>query len=282
MNKYIYIAALAAWSSALAQEQNPNRAQAQPNQPRPVQPQPGLNQPASSAATDPAPKTAVDRAAEGLGNIITDWRLEDLPPAVQKTVREHSGGQQIADIDRESRTGRTVWEVEFDKAGQNTEIHVADDGTLMPEGDRVAGRTTDNAGRPVQPGERPSATGTAAGTQTGRSGAALALGTQWEDLPKQIQDKATQFGGKEKIADIDREDWKGQTAYEVEFRRQGRNLEVHFAEDGTVLESNDPTVAPQGAASRTETGRAPSTQPGQPQPASPAQPEIRPQSNPAK
>jgi uncharacterized membrane protein YkoI len=255
MKRYIYIAALALCGAALAQE-----------------PQPGQRQPSQT----PPPATAGERAKDALSNLVTDWRLEDLPQAVQKTVREQSGGQKIADIDRESRTGRTVWEVEFEKAGRNTEIHIAEDGTLMPEGNRLLGKTPDQTGTPARPSEQPTATGTPAGTQTGRSAVALALGTQWEDLPKAVQQKAMQYGGKEKVTDIDREDWKGKVAYEVEFRREGRNLEIHFGEDGAILESSDTAAAPaQGAAPNAEAGRSPSIdQPVQPppQPLPPAQP----------
>jgi uncharacterized membrane protein YkoI len=274
MNKYIYIAAFVLCGSGLAQDQNQNLNQPQPGQNQPAQLQPDVTQRQQPAAPDTTPTTTGERATQALSNVITDWRIEELPQAVQKTVREQAGGQKIADIDRESRTGRTIWEVEFEKAGRNTEIHVAEDGTLIPEGNRLFGRTTDQTGTSTRPGERSTATGTPAGTQTGRSGVAMALGTQWEDLPKPIQQKAVQYGGKEKVADIDREEWQGKIAYEVEFSREGRNLEIHFGEDGTILESNDPAAAPsQGSAPASEAGGSPSTQqPIQPQPLPPAQP----------
>ena len=288
MNKFVYIAALALCGSTFAQEP-------QPSQTRPAQPQPGINQPPPRSqpaqptpADNTAPKTTTERAIEGVANILGDWRFEELPPAVQKTVREQAGAQKIADIDRETRTGRIVWEVEFEKAGKNTEIHVADDGTLLPEGEGLAGTTS----RTTQPGERPTATGTPAGTQTGRSGVALAMGTQWEDLPQAVQQKAMQFGGKEKVTDIDREDLRGKVAYEVEFRREGRNLEIYFGEDGTILASNDPSVAPaQGSAPGSSVGTdttrtpssspstSPSTQPARPQTTTPGQPTPPPQPN---
>lgn len=289
MNKFVYVAALAVCGSSFAQEPNRN-----PNQPQPGQPQPGINQPPPRSqpaqptpADNTAPKSTTERATEGLSNILNDWRFEELPPAVQKTVREQAGGQPIADIDRETRTGRTVWEVEFEKAGRNTEIHVADDGTLLPEGDGLAGTTS----RTTQPGEKPAASGTPAGTQTGRSGVVLATGTQWEDLPQAVQQKAMQFGGKDKVADIDREDLKGKVAYEIEFRREGQNLEIHFGEDGTILSSNDRSGAPvQGSAPGSSRGTdtsgtigapsaSPSPQPARPQPTNPGQPTPPPQPN---
>ena len=267
MNNYIYIAAFALCGSILAQDQNRNLNQPQPGQNQPAKPQ-------QSAPPDTTPTTTGERATQALSNLVTDWRMEDLPQVVQKTIREKAGGQKIADIDRESRTRRTVWEVEFEQEGRNTEIHVSEDGMLIPEGNRLFGGTTDQTGTPARPGERPTATGTPAGTQTGRSGVVMALGTQWEDLPKAVQQKAMQYGGKEKVADVDREEWQGKVAYEVEFRREGRNLEIHFGEDGTILESNDQAAAPsQGSAPGSEAGRTPSTQqPVQPQPLPPAQP----------
>ena len=262
MKKCLYLATLALWGSSFAQDQNPNQPGRQPAQNPPAR----TVQPTTPPS---APTTTRERAAEGLSNLMTDWRIEDLPPAVQKAVRDQSGGQKIADIDRETRTGRTVWEVEFEKDGRNTEIHLAEDGTLLPESDRpLFGRTQDQTGTPTPPGERTTATGTPAGTQTGRSGVALAVGTRWEDLPKAVQEKSMQYGGKDKVADIDREDFRGKVAYEIEFRRQGRNLEIHFGEDGTILESNDPGVAQaQGSAPATEAGRTlPSAQQPQPLP----------------
>ena len=270
MKQYIYIAAFALCGSGLAQDQN--RIPNQPQPARPAQAQP--------ATPDTTPRTAGERAAAAVSNIFTDWRLEDLPQPVQKTIREQSAGQKIADIDRETRTGRTLWEVEIEKEGKNTEIHIAEDGTLVTEGAGLIGRTADAAGRAVTPGERPTATGTPAGTQTGRSGTDLLMGTRWEDLPPAVQQKAMQFGGKEKVADIDREELRGRMAYEVEFKREGRNLEIHFGEDGTVLESNDPVAAPaQGAAPGTATPR--STQPGQPATPPPSTtPQSQPNQNP--
>src|SRR5687768_18568504 len=128
MKNHIILGAVVLSVSAVsALGQNPN-----PNQPSQAQP------PAQSGQTPPP--TAGARVSQGLSNLVADHRLEDLPPAVQKTVREQSGGQKIADIDRETRTGRTVWEVEFEKDGKNTEIHIGEDGALIPESG-VVGRT---------------------------------------------------------------------------------------------------------------------------------------------
>jgi len=253
MKKSIYLAVAVIGLPAFAQNQN-----------RPVAtPPPGSTTPRT------APASTTERLSQGLRNIVTDHRLEDLPPAVQKTIREQTGNAKIADIDRETRTGRTVWEVEFEKDGKNTEIHIGEDGTLIPE-------TGASARTATAPGQPATGVGTAAGGQTGRN--ALSMGAKYEDLPPAIQQRAMQFGGKEKIADIDRESDDGRVKYEIEFKRDGRNLEIEFAEDGTVLESNDPTAAPVGSTSAAGTVR-PTVQPAQPtqpaQPQSGAQPAPR-------
>lgn len=270
MKNYICIAVFTVLSAAFAQNQNrvPNQPQPEVTPPSTATPTATPAAPATSVtpgtpaihATPGVPKTARERALEGVNNALTEWRLEDLPPAVQKTVTEQSAGQPIADIDRETRTGRVIWEVEFEKAGRNSEIHVADDGTLIPERGASIARTTDTAGRPIVPGSQPTASGNPAGTQTGRSTGAM-LGTQWEDLPPAVQQKAMQFGGQEKVADIDRENMRGRAAYEIEFRREGRNLEIYFGEDGTILESNDP------AAVRAQTAQSAAQAPHTAQPA---------------
>jgi hypothetical protein len=65
----------------------------------------------------------------------------------------------------------------------------------------------------------------------------------WESLPSRVQQRATQFGGKANVRDIDRETEDGLVHYEIEFKREGWNLEIDFAEDGSIIESNDLGVA---------------------------------------
>src|SRR5829696_5769288 len=66
-------------------------------------------------------------------NTFRNWKLEELPPAVQKTVREQGFGHKIKDIDREDRTGRTIWEVRFDGGtnGAARKIHIDNYGKLV-------------------------------------------------------------------------------------------------------------------------------------------------------
>ena len=57
--------------------------------------------------------------------------IDELPPAVQATIRARSPEAKIDDIDRELRSGRVVYEVQFSEPGQNPKMHIAEDGSLV-------------------------------------------------------------------------------------------------------------------------------------------------------
>jgi len=196
-----------------------------------------------------------EKAVQGVKNTFTQYRIEDLPTAVQKTVREHSAGQPIADIDRQDHTGQTVWEVEFEREGRNPTIRVANDGTLLAEKQPgIADQFTPKSGAAP-------AAGRPAGTEVGPK-ERTASGSHWGNLPQAVQQKAAQFGGENQVKDVDIKKRNGQNVYEVEFERPGRNLEVRFSEDGTILKSNDSKLAPaQGAAAGSESGSSIQPQP---------------------
>src|SRR5687767_11085734 len=79
-------------------------------------------------------------------NTFRDWSLEELPAKVQKTVREQAFGHRINDIDREDRSGRTIWEVRFDGGshGEPRKVHIDNDGSLV-----------DGNGKPIATGSSP-------------------------------------------------------------------------------------------------------------------------------
>lgn len=57
--------------------------------------------------------------------------LSDLPAAVQKVVNERAPGAKIDDIDKETRSGRVVYEIQFAEPGKNPKLHVAEDGSIV-------------------------------------------------------------------------------------------------------------------------------------------------------
>ena len=66
-----------------------------------------------------------------------------------------------------------------------------------------------------------------------------------EDLPAAVQKTVQEHSGGRPIADIAREERNGQTVWEVEFDREGRNPRIQVANDGTLLAEKQPGVADQ-------------------------------------
>lgn len=127
--------------------------------------------------------------------------LSDLPSAVQKTVREQQAGKMVADIDKETWNGQTVYEIEFKEKGPNSRIHIASDGSLV-----------------MNKGEK--------------SGY---LGAQLSETPKPVQDTVKRVAGNAEIADVDLERKDGKVFYDVEIRREGLNRHLQIAESGALL-----------------------------------------------
>ncbi|MHC4089157.1 MAG: PepSY domain-containing protein, partial [Planctomycetota bacterium] len=56
--------------------------------------------------------------------------LEQVPAAVKATILRESAGGKITEIERETKNGKTSYEAEFLRDGQEIEIKIAPDGTL--------------------------------------------------------------------------------------------------------------------------------------------------------
>lgn len=75
----------------------------------------------------------------GLKGLFAGTQLKDTPSAVQATIKREVGNLEIADIDKERRTGRVVYEVEVnDPAKGKWQIHVAEDGSVVKDDRAVA------------------------------------------------------------------------------------------------------------------------------------------------
>ncbi|NIQ01244.1 MAG: hypothetical protein GWM98_13265 [Nitrospinaceae bacterium] len=68
------------------------------------------------------------------GNVLETeqiMKMEELPPAVQATVKTESEGGEIKELALETEDGKTFYEVEFEKDGKEHEVKIADDGTVL-------------------------------------------------------------------------------------------------------------------------------------------------------
>src|SRR5215472_2911568 len=58
-------------------------------------------------------------------------KFNELPPAVQKTVRAQAPNAEIADVTKKTQDGMDVYEVQFNEPGANPKVVVAADGKLL-------------------------------------------------------------------------------------------------------------------------------------------------------
>ena len=142
-------------------------------------------------------------------------KFNELPPAVQKTVRAQAPNGDIANISQKSENGTQVYEVEFrNPNGPNSKVLVAADGTLV--GSDLA---------------RPAGAVAKLLTPTG------AVGTPLSALPEAAQKTIKAHAPDAPIARISRHDDNGRTIYEVEFREPGKNPTLRVADDGSLVQT---------------------------------------------
>ena len=61
--------------------------------------------------------------------------MRDLPAAVQKTIQDNLGGGTVTETVKEAKGDKTYYEARVQKSGgENVEIKVAEDGTLVGVG----------------------------------------------------------------------------------------------------------------------------------------------------
>jgi len=142
-------------------------------------------------------------------------KFNELPPAVQKTIRAQAPNAEIANVSQKNENGTSVYEVEFRNSnGANSKVLVAADGSLVGS----------DLPRPAGVVER-------ALTPTG------AVGTPFSALPEAVQKTIKTHAPDAPIADISRHTDLGRTIYQVEFKDQGKNPSIKVAEDGTLVQS---------------------------------------------
>lgn len=140
--------------------------------------------------------------------------FNELPPAVQKTVRAQAPNAEIADVSQKTEHGSQVYEVQFRNEGSaNSKVLVAADGTLI------------GSDLPKPPGMIQKIL-----TPTG------AVGTQFSALPEVVQKTIKAQSPNAPIDHISRHVDNGRTIYEIQFKEPGKTPTIQVAEDGTVVQ----------------------------------------------
>jgi uncharacterized membrane protein YkoI len=199
-------------------------------------------------------------------------KLEDAPPAIQKTLKREAAGSAIGEIEVETEDGKTTYEVHVTIDGKAYEIQVAEDGTLI--GKNL--KTDDDDEVKIKFSEAPAAVQKTLKREA--SGAAIETVTrqaedkttyeadvtidgkiyevivaadgilqqktlkeddetevQLSDCPKPVQKTLTREANGAKIDKVDKETRYGKPVYEVDVKIDGRNYEILVAEDGVLL-----------------------------------------------
>ena len=141
-------------------------------------------------------------------------QLADCPAAVQKTFEREAQGAKIEEVEKENEDGKTVYEADVQIHGNEYEVAVAEDGTLLEK--KLDAKQAEDEGVEVKFAECPSA------------------------VQKTLRKEA---GGAE-IDVVDKESKKGRTIYEADVTIDGKKYEIAVAEDGLLAskklnESND-------------------------------------------
>ena len=141
-------------------------------------------------------------------------KFNELPPAVQKTVRAQSPNGEIDAVTTTTDNGMQVYEVKFKQPdGSTPKVLVAMDGRLV----------SSDFARPAGAVERVL-------TPTG------AVGTKFSALPEAAQKTIKAKAPNVQIADISRHEDNGRVYYTVEFEDKGKNPSIKVADDGTLIQ----------------------------------------------
>lgn len=77
--------------------------------------------------------SAVDRDSNVLtGGPITGTTLQDLPPAIEETLKQQVPHAKIDLIEKKTRDGQLVYEFTFTDSSNTPKLYVSEDGKVLP------------------------------------------------------------------------------------------------------------------------------------------------------
>ncbi len=145
--------------------------------------------------------------------------LDQAPAAVQATIKAEAQGGTIKEIERETENGKTVYEAEVIINGQEVEIEVAPDGTLL-------GKEIENADDDKDKDEGDD------DNDNDEDEEEVTL----DEAPAAVKATILAQAQGGAIKEIERETEDGQVVYEAEVEINGKEYEIEVAADGTLLE----------------------------------------------
>lgn len=143
--------------------------------------------------------------------------FNDLPPAVQRTIREQAPNAQISNVTIMDQNGRSVYEVTFRAAGGNPRMLVGSDGAVVVSDFLTAPGVVDRPATPVG-----------------------ASGTPMSALPLAAQRAIQARAPASEISGITRQERNGRFWYRVTFKNDEKHPPLEVAEDGSVFQPPSP------------------------------------------
>lgn len=141
-------------------------------------------------------------------------KFSGLPPAVQNTIRAEVGTLPLADVEKDTASGATVYKIYFENEELFPPLFIAPDGAVLNPDLTVAVAAPEEIGIPSH--------GAVQGLKTG-------------DLPpavmKTVQDRAPSG----EIAHIAKEMWGEREVYIVSFKDPTHNPKLYVNADGTQV-----------------------------------------------
>ena len=153
-------------------------------------------------------------------------KFEDLPAGLQDKIRSQVGGSaEIQDIDRNTRDGKTIYEVGYKKDGQHAETQFE-----YNEPQQVISSSSSSS-----------------------SSSAASQKISYDQLPENIKRIAQSYVKDGEVNDVDRQVRNGQTTYEIGYKLRdgGSQRELVVSENGDVLNQRTTTAASSSTATST-------------------------------
>ena len=154
-------------------------------------------------------------AAVATQDMVEDERevpIEEVPAAVMTTILAQAEGADIGEIEMETEDGQVVYEAEVIIDGQEVDIEVAADGTLL--GKEVEDDDDDEADDDEDEDEE-----------------VVSL----DAVPEAVKATILKEAAGAEIREVEKETEDGVTVYEAEVIIDGQEVDIEVAADGTFL-----------------------------------------------
>jgi hypothetical protein len=166
----------------------------------------------------------------------TKVSFRELPSEVRETLRRYSRDARVEDIDKGTLNGTTVYQAAFKHNGQNIELRIAENGSVVRDdaNERFLtqlGRTAPNEGV-----GRPPSWQILTGGEASTAGQLSDLkAVPFNQLPATVQRTLRGQAGQSAIDSVRQGTLDGKTVYEAFYSKGGENRVVRVAQDGSLL-----------------------------------------------